>query len=160
MKVTLFALFVGLLMVGCGEEEQIHVDRDQEGELSGNTYHNKRVGWTIKIPDGWDIASKEEETEFVSSGSNLAAGAGLGVNWQGTKILLTLEKNDSPDSFASVTQSTLVDEDDWIRYVGTQKQGGLSIYRAQGMIPEASDIRRETIDGVVFDVYDISLNSG
>ena len=122
MKVTLFALFVGLLMVGCGEEEQIHVDRDQEGELSGNTYHNKRVGWTIKIPDGWDIASKEEETEFVSSGSNLAAGAGLGVNWQGTKILLTLEKNDSPDSFASVTQSTVVDEDDWIRYVETQNR--------------------------------------
>ena len=109
-------------MVGCGEEEQIHVDRYQEGELSGNTYHNKRVGWTIKIPDGWDIASKEEETEFVSSGSNLAAGAGLGVNWQGTKILLTLEKNDSPDSFASVTQSTVVDEDDWIRYVETQNR--------------------------------------
>ena len=109
-------------MVGWGEEEQIHVDRDQESELSGNTYHNKRVGRTIKIPDGWDIASKEEETEFVSSGSNLACRCRFGVNWQGTKILLTLEKNDSPDSFASVTQSAVADEDDWIRYVETQNR--------------------------------------
>ena len=39
------------------------------------------------LSNPWDIASKEEETEFVSSGSNLAADAGLGVNWRGTKLL-------------------------------------------------------------------------
>ncbi len=161
MKASLLALFVGLLMVGCGEDKQVHIDQDQAGELSNNVYHNKRVGWAMKIPEGWDIMSKETTDGIFSTGKNLGEDAGVEIDYAGTKTLLSLKKAEmslGEDTFLSITQNRAIEENDRIGFVDGQKQLLLSVLRNQGGSQEASDIRSETIDGVSFQKFDIKTN--
>jgi hypothetical protein len=160
MKKLLAAMFVALLMVGCGEDEQVHIDQDEAGDLSDNVYHNKRVGWSMEIPDGWDIVSKEANDETFSRGKKFSEDGGVRVDYSGMKSLIALEKTGSnlTDEFMSMTQDWVIKEDDRVGFVDGQMQALLSVFRNQGAAPEASEVRRETIDGISFNLFDVKIN--
>ncbi len=57
-SLTLISLSVALTFISCGQTDpNKQID---EGAVKNNTYTSEEIGWTIEIPDGWNVIEKEQ----------------------------------------------------------------------------------------------------
>jgi hypothetical protein len=66
-KQLIVAPFLALAFILC-----VHAAEPRfEGEIVGDTYHSKRLGWQMKIPEGWTAVSASEVARLESKGKKI-----------------------------------------------------------------------------------------
>ena len=152
MKHILFACSLLFLLPSCkpSAEKDKHVD---EGNIQNKTYKSEEVGWSIEIPDNWNIVTVDsaeaadqvglEAIEKVYDG---------GINASQMRHLISFEKDDY-NNFAS-TSEPFKEE-----YPGEYLQNNQKLYKIlydafyeQGVKADTAS-GKEIIAGLEFDTF-------
>lgn len=93
MKTIKLTLIVcSFTIISCGPadpNEQI-----DEGRVKDRTYESKEIGWTIKIPKGWTITSKDKVDNNDEKGKNaIEKSTGSEIDITDLKHLISFQKN-------------------------------------------------------------------
>ena len=91
LKLSL-ATFLLLLFISCvSTSANKQVD---EGVVGGIIYESKEIGWSIKIPDGWKIISKDSIEAIDERGkSAIENSTGQNIDVKGLKHLISFQKD-------------------------------------------------------------------
>lgn len=88
-----FGLLVfGLLIASCGQvDPNKHID---EGRVKENVYKSTEIGWSIKIPDGWEVVTRDKIVANEQKGkAAIEKTAGTELDMSGLKHLISFKKN-------------------------------------------------------------------
>ena len=152
--ITCLALFS--LLTACSEygaNKQI-----DEGAIENGSYTSGELGWTMQIPNGWNIVSKES-TQKLSDKGRKAIEDTLGekVDASGTKNLLSFSKNQF-NMFQSTSEPFEIEYDgEWEENNRAIKEIILTTYKDQNIQAEATEISIEKVGGLDFEKYEIDI---
>jgi len=91
MKIKLTILLLLTVLVSCKTDPNKQID---EGEITENTYNSKEIGWTMNIPNGWDVTHKSILDRRTKKGLDaIGETAGIDIDASGLKQLLNFQKN-------------------------------------------------------------------
>ncbi len=101
LKITLFlCLSLVTLHVQGQSNSKKQVD---EGYIKGNTYHSKEIGWSIQIPNDWEIVSNESSEANDQRGKEaIEKSTGLQIDVSTLKHLISFKK----DIFNNLSSTT------------------------------------------------------
>ena len=158
------ALLVSL--VSCGSADRN--DLVFKGSVTGNTYTWEEGGWTIEIPSGWTIMSKDKIEQIVSRGVKAIKKAGEKAIKKATKqsenesveYLVSFQKDkDNVNRFLSESQALGVkSKGEWEDRLDSDKRLMLETFRKNGIKTEAGDTETVKIDGVDFKTFQLKLH--
>ena len=151
-----FLAFV-LLIASCTQvDPNKHID---EGDVKGNIYKSKEIGWSIKIPDGWDVITKDKiEANDEKGKAALEKTAGGTIDMSGLKHLITFKKNQF-NLFASTSEP--VKEEYPGEYLANSKSLNKLIfdtYRDQGIQVDSLS-GTAIVGGLEFKTFEIKVYS-
>lgn len=161
MRIYLLA-FVAIMFIGFGcKPKQTIKEKQNEietGKLSGEgVYNSEEVGWSAKIPEGWDVITGKEQARLMENGAkNLKDATNVEMDISGMKQLLNLKK-DMYNGFLSNIE--LLPENETATFEETDKQLAELMqhtYKSQG-IPSSFLRSTEKIDDLEFYVHYITL---
>jgi len=153
LRLTVVAMSITLL--SCGQiDSSIYVD---EGKIEGRVYTSEEIGWTVQIPRGWKILEKNK----VRAAENKGAAA-LGevvdnkVDMNKGRNLISFQKGRF-NIFLSTSQPyDLRYEVEWKKGKKMRNEIMAEFYAKEGIKIDTSS-SRETIDGLEFEVYHITI---
>jgi len=93
MKNIIKLLFIGisLSIISCGQiDSNKQID---EGKVENETYTSQEIGWTIQIPKGWTVISKDKIEVIKEKGLNAIEEVAGKVDCSGLKHLISFQKN-------------------------------------------------------------------
>ena len=92
MKKTLLIFISTLTIISCKPSDpNKNID---EGKVEGNTYTSQEIGWTIAIPDGWEVVDREKSEDMREKGTQaLEETIEQEVDFSGVKTLIAFQKN-------------------------------------------------------------------
>jgi len=114
-KITCFFLAATLLF-SCKQKDK-HLDPNKqvdEGAVKGETYVSQDIGWTIAIPKGWTVVSRDQTEANEKKGAEaIRKSSNTEIDMSGLKHLISFQKdkfnslmstsepfpNDSPGAF-------------------------------------------------------------
>jgi hypothetical protein len=103
MKLTkaIFTIYL-LMIISCGQADpNKQID---EGNVKGETYESKEIGWSMEIPKNWTIISKDKmEVNDQKGKKAIEKSAGIKVDTKGLKHLISFQK-DQFNIFASTSE--------------------------------------------------------
>lgn len=152
----LYTVTVALTLASCSPPDpNQHIE---EGQLVESTYTSEEIGWTMQVPDGWTILSTKEVTGYEDTGKELLSET-LGEEIEADELKNLLHfKKDRFNLFQSTSEPFVVEyEGEWSENNRALKKVILEAYENQGIPTESSEIRREEIDGIEFEVFEIFL---
>jgi hypothetical protein len=71
-RIASFCL-VATMLISCKQKDK-HLDPDKqvdEGVVKGETYVSRDIGWTIVIPKGWTVVSRDQTNENEKKGADV-----------------------------------------------------------------------------------------
>jgi len=148
MKYLLNVLALGLVLLfsSCSLDPNQQVD---EGIVRGEKYSSEEIGWTIDIPHGWRIASKDQMEGHTENGAELVEEMGVDLDYSGLKHLIAFQK----DQF-NLFQST--SEPFELEYEGEYEENNAAIkemlydmYLSQGIRVDSSSTKMN-VNGLDF----------
>jgi len=112
----------------------------------------------MQIPAGWTILSSKEVNRHEDKGKELLTETiGEDIGFEGLKNLLHFQK-DRFNIFQSTAEPFTIEyEGEWSENNQALKEVIIETYNNQGIKTKSTAIRKENIDGLTFEVYDISL---
>jgi hypothetical protein len=135
-----------------------HCRNDQDRNAANRTYTSQEIGWTMTIPDGWQITSIDRLEELDRKGLEAIEKTVNGsIDYSGLKHLVSFNK----DKF-NIFQSTIEPfkeehAGEWDENNRALREVILTTYKQQGIRAAATDISTETIDGIVFQKYEVTI---
>src|SRR6266496_702343 len=107
MKYFILPAFILLLITGCKSKQTLK-EKQQEletGKLNEkNIYNAAEVGWTVQLPENWDVQTKRENEKINEKGKKLIEeSSGTKIDDSGLIELVTLKK-DPFNSFLSTIE--------------------------------------------------------
>lgn len=153
--ILLFTLAATLLTTCSHPDPNKQVD---EGTVKGSTYHCPEVGWTINIPDGWDVTTKDKLDELDTKGKEAIAKTFSGdVDTKDLKHLISFQKNQF-NMLSSTAQPFKEDS------AGDYEQQNKALYvlvyetfTAQGIKADTAS-GKETIQGIEFNKFTADIH--
>jgi hypothetical protein len=140
-------------MSSCSKLKKSSID---EGELSEGTYRNKYLGWTMKVPEDWEIISSKRLEEQNERGKQAIEEVAGEIDISGLKQLLNFRK-DLFNSFLS--NSEPFDESingNWDANYNVVKSYICQAYDNKGLKYDTSSAKVK-IDAVLFSVFHITI---
>ena len=152
-------MLVVALLVGpfsCGEREPN--EQIDEGRVAGNVYTSREVGWTMEIPKGWSVLTKDRLESMERKGLEaLHDVVDQPIDLSGLKSLISLQK-DRSNVFQSTSERFVVErEGEWEETDAALKDVIISAYQSRRINAKATKTRLELIDGLQFHTYTITL---
>lgn len=152
---VLFLFLMYLTFVSCGQ-----VDPNKlidEGSVDRNIYRSQEIGWTIEIPDGWQIISKNElevnDKKGMDAIEEVQEG---GFDYSGLKHLISFRKN-MFNAFQSTSEPFELEyEGEWEDNNEALKGLVYKAFTNQGIKVDTSS-SAATIDGLDFEVFHITV---
>ncbi|WP_166963874.1 hypothetical protein [Yeosuana marina] len=91
MRVYILTILTLIFLTSCRTDPNKQVD---EGTVKENIYHSKEIGWTIEIPEGWNVTQREETQERQDRGLK-AINEAIGIDYDasGLKQLISFQKD-------------------------------------------------------------------
>jgi len=97
-QIVVIALLTCLLsssFTACKLKSKGPVEHVDEGEISENVYHSDEIGWTITIPENWDIIAKDQLEASDEIGKKLIEeGSNVTIDASELKHLISFQKDD------------------------------------------------------------------
>lgn len=140
-----------LIIISCGQADpNKQID---EGNIKGEIYESKEIGWAIEIPKGWKITSKDKaEANDEKGKSIIEKSSGLQIDMRALKHLISFQK-DQFNNFSSTSEP--VKEEFAGEYQQNSKALNGIIYNAfvdQGIKADSAS-GKETIQGLEFNTF-------
>lgn len=124
-----------------------------EGKIAGEAYKSDEIGWTMLIPKGWTITSRDQMEANEEKGLKaIEKSTGTAISTKGLKHLIAFQK-DKFNSFGTTSQPVKEESDD--EYQASVQELYKIIYNTfsqQGIKVDTSS-RVETIGGKQFFVF-------
>ena len=155
---TVILLFVIIALTGCGEvDPNAQID---EGVITGDLYTSNEIGWTMHVPKGWTILTRDQVERFQNKGKQAIEGEiGVEVDTEGLKNLLSLRK-DRFNLLQSTSQPFIEEyEGEWKESNNALKQLLVDTLQGNEINTTATATTTETIDGVEFETYELTLKT-
>lgn len=151
-RITKTVLFFNLLMlISCGQKDpNKQID---EGNVKGEIYKSSDIGWTIEIPKGWSVISKDQIDNQEAKGKEaIEKSSGQKVDMTQMKHLISFQKNQF-NLFASTSEP--FKEDYPGEYQENSKKLCNMIYQTyvDNKIKTDSSSGKEIIQGLEFNVF-------
>lgn len=83
-------LVLTILMTSCKLDPNKKID---EGKVEGEIYTSKEIGWTMNIPQGWSVISKNKIEANNEKGRKAIEEVAGEFNYSGLKHLISFQKN-------------------------------------------------------------------
>ncbi len=148
---TLFLTLITLTIFSCSPiDPNKQID---EGNVKGEIYESKEIGWSIEIPNSWAVTSKDKIEASDQKGKDaLEKSTGLELNTKELKHLISFQKNQF-NIFASTSEP--VKEAFPGEYQSSYKTLNQLIYQTfidQGIKADSSS-GKEMIQGLEFNTF-------
>ena len=150
----IFILIVFSSLVSC-----VHTDPNKqidEGKVEGETYTSEEIGWTMQIPKGWPVISKNKMDKSTELGMEAVEKIAGEFDYSGLKHLISFQK-----SRFNLFQST--SEPFELEYEGEWEDNNIGVkelicatYDSQGMKFDTSSSTMK-IDGLAFEAFHITI---
>ena len=154
MRTYIFIISTLVLFTCCKTDPNKHVD---EGKIIENTYQSSEIGWTMKIPDGWEVTKRNESQRRENKGLKLLNEANdINYDASSLKQLISFQK-DRVHSFTAVSEKVEI-ENNWEYEKNKQlvKELLYNTYASNGIkIDTASS--KEKIDNLKFNLFKITV---
>ena len=145
-----------LALLSCGQTDpNKQID---EGNVKGETYISQEIGWTIQIPNGWNVISKDKLEANVDKGRKIIEEVAGEFDSSGLKHLISFQKNKF-NIFQSTSEPFKLEyEGEWEDSNEGVKVLLYDAYTNQGIKIDTSS-SYTTIDEVDFIVFHIIIYS-
>lgn len=156
MKKTLLIFISTLTLISCKPSDpNKNID---EGKVEGNTYTSQEIGWTIAIPDGWEVVDREKSQDMREKGTQaLEETIDQEVDFSGVKTLIAFQKNQF-NIFQSTSEPFKLEyEGEWEINNAAIKALIFETFVNQGIKADSSATSVETIDGLDFQTYSFTI---
>lgn len=129
-----------------------------QGTVSENVYSNEEIGWTIEIPEGWQVMSRDQLDKNLEQGSEAVEEAlGAEIDYSQLKYLISFQKNPFNIFQSSAEKFELEYEGEWEENNENLKAILYETYAQQGIIADTSSSTMQ-IDGLDFKVFNIVIS--
>ena len=155
---TIVPILTILTFISCGQiDPNKQID---EGSVKENTYTSEEIGWTIKIPDGWTIISKEQTQANNEKGLKaMEETLESEIDYSGLKNLIGFQKNQF-NIFQSTSEPFELEYNgEWEENNAALKEIIYTTYLNQGMRADSSATTTEKIDGLEVQKYSFTIYS-
>jgi hypothetical protein len=149
-------LFVGTLVSCTPSDPNKEID---EGNIKGEIYESKEIGWTMQIPQGWEIVSKDKVEASDKKGNEaMAKVTGQELDTKAMKHLISFQK-DQFNLLAS-TSEPFVQEYPNEYLINNQKIYEIlyDTFKSQGIKADTST-GKELVDNLEFDTFYTTIYS-
>lgn len=156
MKKTLIIFISTFTIISCKPSDpNKSID---EGKVEGNTYTCEEIGWTIAIPDGWEVVDREKSQDMREKGTQaLEETIDQEVDFSGVKTLIAFQKNQF-NIFQSTSEPFKLEyEGEWEINNAAIKALIFETFVNQGIKADSSATTVETIDGLDFQTYSFTI---
>lgn len=158
VKSKCFFLFLltSISLISC---KQIDANKQiDEGEFEKNVYTSYELGWIIKIPEGWEIITREENEKFEKKGLDAMEKLVDGeIDASGLKNLIGFQKNQF-NLFQSSTEPFFEEyEGEWKENDILIKDLIFNTYVSQGIKVDSSETKTIKISGLNFESYEFTI---
>lgn len=157
MKIKLIALLLLTVFVSCKNDPNKQID---EGRITENTYNSKEIGWTMDIPNGWDVTLKSILDKRTKKGLDaINETTGVEIDVSGLKQLLNFQKN-KYNIFQSTSEPFELEyEGEWEENNAGLKELIYSAYLQRGIKTDSTETKIIEIDGLKFQSYGFTIYS-
>ncbi|MEM6805514.1 MAG: hypothetical protein AAF696_29225 [Bacteroidota bacterium] len=129
-----------------------------QGNVSENIYTNEEIGWTIEIPEGWQVMSRDQLDKNLEQGSEAVEEAlGAEIDYSQLKYLISFQKNPFNIFQSSAEKFELTYENEWEENNEKLKEILYETYAQQG-IPADTSSSSMKIDDLEFKVFHIKIS--
>ncbi len=158
INTKLLTLFLAtlILVASC---KQIDPNKQvEEGEFEKDIYTSQELGWTIKVPKGWEIITKEQNEAFENRGLEAMEKMVDGkIDASEVKNLIGFQKNQF-NLFQSNTEPFDNEYDgDWEENNALIKELVYNTYLSQGIKVDSSKTSTTKINGLDFKTYEFTI---
>lgn len=156
MKTPFFIALTILVFTSCKPSDP-NKDVD-EGQVEGNTYTSQEIGWTITIPNEWEVMDKEKSEDMREKGTQAVEETiDQEVDFSGVKTLISFQKNQF-NIFQSTSEPFNQEyEGEWEINNAGIKALIYETFMNQGIKADSSATTVETIDGLDFQTYNFTI---
>ncbi len=143
-----------LSLSSCGQPAK----KIDEGRIRKNEYTSREIGWTIEIPEGWEVANLEKAKESTKKGVKaIEETIDAKVDYSGLKNLIRFQKNQF-NIFQSTSEPYKQEyEGEWKENNNSLKTIIYSTFENQGIKSDSSATSIEKIDGLDFHTYSFTI---
>ena len=155
-KSSFFILLVFALLSNCKDlDPNQQID---EGNIENNVYVSNEIGWTMTIPEGWDIVTMDETKAYQKKGTDILEDM-IEEDYDMSQLrnLLSFKKNRF-NLFQSTSEPYEIEyEGEWDDNNIALKELLIDAFKAQGITLTSTPISTELIDGVEFKHYEFTM---
>jgi len=153
---TLLLAAITLLSVSC--KNSANDKAPDEGTVKGEIYKSAEIGWSIEIPKGWDIISRDQlESNDAKGKSALEKQAGKPVDISDLKHLISFQK-DRFNMLASTSEPFVGDSLVYDSANHALDQLLYSTFVSQGVSADTAS-GTVMVDGLKFNAFYTTINS-
>lgn len=160
MQITYRVIFLALI-ISITSCKQVDPNKQiDEGKVENDFYTSKEIGWTITIPNNWEVTSREQKEENQEKGLNAIEDIVDGeIDISGLKNLIGFQKNVF-NMFQSTSEPFELEyEGEWEENSAGIKQLIFNTYEQQGIKTDSTATKIVKIDGLDFHTYNFTLYS-
>jgi hypothetical protein len=143
------------LFFSCGHKDpNKQID---EGRVNTTGYESSEIGWSVRIPDGWEVIAKDNLEENEQKGKTaLEKTAGGEIDVSGLKHLISFKKNQFNLFFSTSEPFKEEYPGEYLENSKKVRKLLFDTYRAKGIKADSSS-GTVTIDGLQFQTFEFKL---
>ncbi|WP_138434344.1 hypothetical protein [Winogradskyella algicola] len=155
MKIKLVVLLILTIVLSCKSDPNKQID---EGKITENTYHSDEIGWTMNIPNGWNVTHRSVLNRRSKKGLDIIKeSTGLEYDDSELKQLLNFQKNRF-NIFQSTSEPFEVEYDgEWEDNNTSVKALLYDLYTEKGIKTDTTATKIANIDGLSFHYFTVTL---
>ncbi|RQO30906.1 hypothetical protein DBR32_09345 [Taibaiella sp. KBW10] len=151
MKKIIGIAFLGSLCCSCTSEVEKSTGKR-------TTYYSKDIGWTIKIPEGWQVTDKEMVETLQSKGeAALTETLGESVDFSALKHLANFQKDQFNMFQSSIEPYDTLKEGNWTEHNLFLKKLVYDTYTEKGIKVDSTATTTMQVDGLAFEQYSFTV---
>lgn len=158
MKFVFLFLLASISLASC---KQVDPNKQiDEGKYEKNIYTSNEVGWTIEVPQGWKITTREQNEAFEKKGREAMEELVDGeIDVSQLKDLIGFQKNQF-NIFQSSTEPFKEEYDgEWKENNALIKTLIYNTYLGQGIKVDSSKTTSTRVSGLNFETYNFTIYS-
>ncbi|TBN03356.1 hypothetical protein EYD45_10140 [Hyunsoonleella flava] len=153
-RITPILLLFLVFFASCKKDPNKQVD---EGKVEAGFYHSEDIGWTMEIPQGWEVMQRDDVQDQSDKGLKaISETIGSEIDVSGLKQLINLKKDRFHVFLSTSEKFDLTYEGEWEENNEALKQILYDTYTDRGIKVDTSS-SSSNIGGLDFNVFSIKL---
>lgn len=158
MQLKNYLLLLSIFILVCACKELDPNKQIDEGNVTNQVYKSKEIGWSIKIPDGWEVISKVQNDAYTEKGKEAFKEiSDVEVDVSEVKDLISFKKNQFNLFLSNSEPFKETFEGEWKQNNAQIKYSIYEMFKGQGIKADSSVTTTVRIDGLEFEKYGITL---